>query len=370
MASNTDGKLARGMRLWIIFSAFFVFWPNYVRCQFEGDVRLVDGAQNGRGRVEIYHDNQWGTICDDTWDTSDAQVVCRQLGFGTTNARGYTATSPGSGPIHLDGTHCFGTEYRLDYCSHSSWGLNDCVHSEDAAVSCDINEGDVRLVGGFTPNQGRVEIYHNYQWGTVCDDRWGDSDARVVCRQLGYSGDVGEARSGGTYGRGSDPTYLDEVGCLGYESRLADCSHDGWGIEDCTHSEDAGVYCNENVPATSSPATSSPATSSLVVGIMSFVGVSLFLLTMSALIAVYYTCSQRKPAIIPTQSNQIPLSTITSHPVAYHTAAAATSNSMTTGPTQPSLPQQPPATETDSLPSPPSYNALQGGQSDSMPQPN
>ncbi|XP_030832965.1 deleted in malignant brain tumors 1 protein-like [Strongylocentrotus purpuratus] len=246
MASNTDRKLVRRMRLWIIFSAFVVFWPNYVRCQFEGDVRLGDVAQNGRGRVEIYHDNQWGTICDDTWDNSDAQVVCRQLGIGTTNARGYTATSPGSGPIHLDGTYCVGTEYRLDSCSHSSWGQHNCIHSEDAAVECEINEGDVRIVDGSTPNQGRVEIYHNYLWGTVCDDSWDDSDARVVCRQLGYSGDVGEARSGGTYGRGSDPTYLDEVGCSGYESRLEYCSHAGWGIEDCSHSEDAGVYCYDN----------------------------------------------------------------------------------------------------------------------------
>ncbi|XP_782286.3 scavenger receptor cysteine-rich domain-containing group B protein [Strongylocentrotus purpuratus] len=245
MASNTDRKLGRGMRLWIILSAFVVFWPNYVRCQFEGDVRLGDGAQNGRGRVEIYHDNQWGTICDDTWDISDAQVVCRQLGLGTINARGYTAISPGSGPIHLDGTYCVGTEYRLDSCSHE-WGQNNCGHSEDAAVECDPDEGDVRLVDGSTPNQGRVEIYHNYQWGTVCDDRWGDSDARVVCRQLGYSGDVGEARSGGTYGRGYYPTYLDEVGCSGYESRLEYCTHDGWGIEDCSHSEDAGVYCYDN----------------------------------------------------------------------------------------------------------------------------
>ncbi|XP_030832963.1 neurotrypsin [Strongylocentrotus purpuratus] len=398
-----------------------------------GDVRLVDGAQNGRGRVEIYHDNQWGTICDDTWDNSDAQVVCRQLSFGTTNARGYTAINPGSGPIHLDGTYCFGTEYRLDSCSHSSWGQHDCSHSEDAAVECDINEGDVRLVDGSTPNQGRVEIYHNYQWGTVCDDRWDDSDARVVCRQLGYSGDVGEARSGGTYGQGSDPIYLDEVGCSGYESRLEYCSHNVWGVEDCSHSEDAGVYCYDNnyndlegdvrlvdgysldegrveifhegqwgtvcddswddsdarvvcqqlgysgdVGVARSGGTygqgsdpiyldevgcsgyetrlefcshagwgiedcshsedagvqcRSPATSSRVVGIMSFVGVSLSLLTLFALVAVCYTCSQRKPVVIPTSSVQVPLSTISSHPAANNTPAAPTSNGMISVPT-------------------------------------
>ena len=47
--------------------------------------------------------------------------------------------------------------------------------------------GDIRLVGGGVPNEGRVEICMNNVWGTVCDDGWGSTDATVVCRQLGYS---------------------------------------------------------------------------------------------------------------------------------------------------------------------------------------
>ena len=46
--------------------------------------------------------------------------------------------------------------------------------------------GDIRLIGGSSDSEGRIEICYRSYWGSVCDDHWDDSDARVACRQLGY----------------------------------------------------------------------------------------------------------------------------------------------------------------------------------------
>ena len=49
-------------------------------------------------------------------------------------------------------------------------------------------QGQLRLVGGYVDNEGRVEICLNNEWGTICDDNWGTTDANVACRELGFSG--------------------------------------------------------------------------------------------------------------------------------------------------------------------------------------
>lgn len=106
----------------------------------------------------------------------------------------------------------------------------------------ELQEGDVRLSGSTSPSEGRVEVYHEGKWGTVCDDGWDMAEAQVVCRQLNFPG----AKSvviGKNYGEASGPIWLDDMRCQGTESHLSACSFKDWGVTDCSHKEDVGVIC-------------------------------------------------------------------------------------------------------------------------------
>ncbi|EHB08261.1 Macrophage scavenger receptor types I and II [Heterocephalus glaber] len=100
----------------------------------------------------------------------------------------------------------------------------------------------VRLADGSGPHEGRVEVFHEGQWGTICDDRWEIRGASVVCRSLGYKG-VRNVHKAAYFGQGTGPIWLNEVYCFGRESSIEECNIKQWGVRVCTHSEDAGVTC-------------------------------------------------------------------------------------------------------------------------------
>ncbi|XP_052791481.1 deleted in malignant brain tumors 1 protein-like isoform X3 [Mya arenaria] len=212
------------------------------------------------GRVEIMYNGEWGSICDWLWDSRDARVFCRNIGYvdglEVTGARyGHV-----EGPLWFTRVSCRGDEESILQCRHTGFNSSDemegvyaglCrTRSHDASARCfdkELEVKDIRLVNKKgDPKYGRVEVYLSgaEEWGTVCDDYWDDVDATVVCNQLGYA--EGTGVKGAHFGRGNGPVWMDNLRCHGNESRIQDCPHNSFAVQNCNHGEDAGVYCTGN----------------------------------------------------------------------------------------------------------------------------
>jgi len=203
------------------------------------NIRLSGGSAT-RGRVEVYHDGQWGTVCDDAFTLHDATAACRQLGFDYA-LDAIQQFGGGSGQIWMDNLACDGTESSLEACGHNGWGSHNCGHHEDAGVECGsgpIPPSEIRIAGGS--NRGRLEVSYRGEWGTICDDHFGIEDANVACRQMGYTHATEAIQR---FGGGEGQIWLDNVGCSGSEATIQECAHNGWSEHNCGHHEDVGVEC-------------------------------------------------------------------------------------------------------------------------------
>ncbi|XP_061259910.1 scavenger receptor cysteine-rich domain-containing protein SCART1-like [Bos javanicus] len=173
-------------------------------CPEEGELRVRGGEDRCSGRVELWHAGSWGTVCDDSWDLADAEVVCRQLGCGrAVDAVAGAAFGPGSGPVWLDEVGCRGSEASLWGCPAEPWGRGDCGHKEDAGVRCAGDTGAVTprsasgspLVPAPALEAGTLPMALGLALGTlllvtslVLGARW--FRGRDACRGSGMSGSL------------------------------------------------------------------------------------------------------------------------------------------------------------------------------------
>ncbi|XP_077727329.1 antigen WC1.1-like isoform X1 [Canis aureus] len=220
-------------------------------------LRMVSEDQECAGWLEVFYNGTWGSVCHSPMAAMTLSIICRQLGCGDSGTLNSSIVPrEGSRLRWVDQIECRKTDSSLWQCPSDPWRHNSCSSREEAYISCAgvrpkscptagpcTGKEKLRLRGGDAVCSGRVEVWHEGSWGTVCDDSWSLAEAEVVCQQLGC-GSALDALQKAAFGPGTGNIWLDEVKCRGRESSLWDCAADPWGQNDCKHEEDAGVRCS------------------------------------------------------------------------------------------------------------------------------
>ncbi|XP_033732138.1 uncharacterized protein LOC117321735 isoform X2 [Pecten maximus] len=219
----------------------------------KGSIRLMDGINEFQGRLEVYEEGSWGTVCNNGWNrhAGNVAVVCRQLGFAT--GRYFSKYKRNKKTFRIDNVICDGSEGRIGACQYDVLESTNCAGRDDYEVNiiCERptyiakpNSGDIRLMNGKDAFEGRVEIYLESNWLSVCQNGWRAVDARVACKQLGYNGGI--ARNNAFFGQGYDGAlWRVALNCDNTEDRLIDCKR---LAAVCSRRNIAGVICEAPVP--------------------------------------------------------------------------------------------------------------------------
>ncbi|XP_064609094.1 deleted in malignant brain tumors 1 protein-like [Liolophura sinensis] len=260
------------------------------------DVRLV-GGDNSRGRLEVKIGGIWGTVCNNTFTDRSAKVACRTLGFN--NSVPLVWPNKGFGqadleqPIWLNTVRCDGSETSLRECHQSTEHKTQCSHETDVVISCkSLEELDmpIRLVDGPDITAGRLEIFLNGQWGTVCKYFFRDISGQVACRQMGLPyKDAIITRHVPISDPATGPIWLGDLQCGGEESHIIQCSHGPIGTTACSHADDVDLKCENRNKYIGNPYTTEKPKSDRVL-----IGDGIVSAVMIILLIVAGCCAKKK----------------------------------------------------------------------------
>ncbi|KAK3544708.1 hypothetical protein QTP86_026111 [Hemibagrus guttatus] len=226
---------------------------NLLPAEFK-EIRLTEGC---KGNLEVFYNGTWGNVCENGIDEETASLICRELNCGTTGTEYWSNARLKFAPNWLDDLKCRKHDATLWHCQSSPWRNNKCNRVAHITCTGCVKMADVfscgmcaicvehlplRLSGGEGDCSGRLELYYNATWGTICSDQWDIKDAQVVCRQLGC-GQALRADRNALFGAGEGVIWLNRVNCRGNEIHVWDCLFSLKNHTDCFHRQDAGVTC-------------------------------------------------------------------------------------------------------------------------------
>uniref|UniRef100_A0A4W5LDE7 SRCR domain-containing protein n=1 Tax=Hucho hucho TaxID=62062 RepID=A0A4W5LDE7_9TELE len=212
-------------------------------------------SQHCSGVVEVLHRGLWRPVTFDLGSAEWSKVaedICTNLSCGAV----YKLRQTGTATLNYSSSTCLSQcVYRdllVENCTELSYP--DCYNLTE--ITC--GHQAVRLAGGSHHCEGRVELWREAKWGTVCDDRWDLRDGGVVCAQLGCGSALNVSGEDGSFEAGVGLVLLDEVNCGGSERNLWECPSMET-VNDCGHKEDAAVVCS-GIPSQPGNETAEPNT--------------------------------------------------------------------------------------------------------------
>ncbi|XP_047496042.1 neurotrypsin-like [Penaeus chinensis] len=262
-------------------------------------IRLVGGRTITEGNLQVAVNGVWGSVCDDGFGFAEADVTCRELGFEGADyftwnnhfGNNSSELRRGQTKYWLDRLNCDGVT-RLAECSSSQLGMHDCGPTEIAGVMCRtihskcsgqefpcsdrggcvarslVCDGSVHCSDGSDEKEelcedvgvirlressrrfevpgmvaGTVAVKRRGSWSSLCG-RFLVSDARVLCRSLGYGGGWTVPLYRGYLGKGLSPAIQSLPQCEGHEAWIGECPGETWGEERCPIGLELGVLCS------------------------------------------------------------------------------------------------------------------------------
>ncbi|XP_074079251.1 CD5 antigen-like [Macrotis lagotis] len=231
----------------LLFFLIFAIGIGFGFSELPHGLRLVGGNSRCKGRVELWKNEKWGTVCDDHWKRETADMVCQELQCGPVMevraGKLFLPKAQEAQPIW--NLKCQGRERTLAECEEDTVDCED--HNEDAGAICEesLDFEDYQLVAGPSRCIGRVEVKYSEKWASVCNAGWTLQHAKVLCQEIGCGRPILTKGSCSKDEQGTGGIWPGQVECQGSELSLKDCSVTPMEKNNCSHKDDTWVYCEE-----------------------------------------------------------------------------------------------------------------------------